>query len=62
MKEQGTRPSVNRKTVYAYVRQKITQMETLNIIIEEYELMVEDAKEKLGIIPAPIKPENIKPS
>ncbi|OGM75933.1 hypothetical protein A2394_03015 [Candidatus Woesebacteria bacterium RIFOXYB1_FULL_42_36] len=60
MDERETRPSVNRKTVYAYLRQEIAHMESLDIIVEEYDEMVKDAQEKLGIFPAPIKPENIR--
>lgn len=51
---------MNRKTVYAYLRQEIAHMESLDIIVEEYDEMVKDAQEKLGIFPAPIKPENIR--
>jgi len=60
MNERGTRPSVNRKTVDAYLLQKMADLESLLIIVAEYENMEKGVKEKLGIPSGPVRPDNIR--
>jgi len=60
MNERGTRPSVNRKTVDSYLIRKMADLESLFIIVAEYQNMVKSVKEKFGISSEPVRPDNIR--
>ena len=60
MNERGTRPSVNRKTIDAYILQKFSENGSLAIIVFEYLYTINKIEEKLGISSKLTKPDDIK--